>query len=179
MQNNNDGETPNNDTPQPEDPASEANNGSESADIKPTADENQQPKKENNGSESGDIKPTADENNHKGNRKKRRPDAEILANLQKQIEKIAAKQRLVKNRHEKLRDKELIKLKLVIGGACLNQTKNVGTAENTKKLNDLINKHVLVCDKSWHSQHFNRLFKEHTTPKSDEGDANGVSPSPS
>jgi hypothetical protein len=133
----------------------------------------------NTGSESGEKQPAADLNNNQGNRKKRRLDTEILAELRKKIEEIAAKQRRVKDRLEKVQEKELLKLKLVIGDACLNYLKTFKNPENAKRFDDALRKCVNERDKTWCSLHYNRLIKEQTKPKYNQDEANGESPSPS
>lgn len=134
----------------------------------------------NNGSEPGETKPAAEENRTPANGKKhRRTDAELLADLKKKLGKVVEKQRKVTGRIEEKRDKELVKLKLVIGDASLNYLKSVGNPEHAKRLIDMLRRYSLKRDTSWVAENFDRLVKEHTGPKPTQDDANGETPSPS
>ncbi len=153
------GATPNDKEPKPETPAQGDNK---------------------NGSEPGETTPAAENNNNPAKDKKpRRTDAEIYAILQQKIGKVVEKQRKVKDRLEEKRDKELVKLKIVMGHAALNYLKTVWNTELEKKFVDMIRKYALDRDKSWFAEHFDRLIKEHTDPKAKQDVANGDSPSPS
>jgi hypothetical protein len=159
MQENTHGATPNDKEPKPETPAQ--------GDDK-------------NGSEPGEPTPAAANNNNPAKGKKpRRTDAEILRSLQKKLGEVAIKEREVKGRLEKARNKELVKLKLVIGDSSLNYLKTVGNPEHAKRLIDLLRRSAIVRDKNWVKENFDRLIKEHTDPKPNQDDANGESPSPS
>jgi hypothetical protein len=159
MQENTHGATPHDKEPKPENPAQGDNkNGSEPAETKPAAENNRTP----------------------ANRKKhRRTDAELLAELRKKLGKVVDKQRKVKDRLEKKRDKELVKLKLFIGDASLNYVKTCGNPEHAKRLIDIIRRYAIDRDKNWGKENFDRLVKEHTGSKPTQDGANGGSPSPS
>ena len=159
MQENTHGATPNDGESTPENPAQDHNN---------------------NGSEPGETTPAAGNNNNPTKGKKpRRTDAEMLADLKQKLGAVVAKHRQVKDRLEKKRDKELVKLKIVIGDSSLNYLKTVGNPENAKRLIDLLRRSAIVRDKNWIEENFDRLVKEHTGPKPTQDDANGESPSQS
>lgn len=159
MQENTHGATPNDKEPKPENPAQGDNK---------------------NGSEPGETKPAAEKNNNPAKGKKpRRTDTELFAILQEEGRKVAAKQRKLKDRLEKKRDKELVKLRLVIGDASLNYLKTCGNPEHAKRLIDLLRRCAIDRDKNWVKENFDRLIKEHTDPKAKQDVANGDSPSPS
>jgi hypothetical protein len=150
-------------------------NDGESTPENPAQDHN------NNGSEPAEIQPAADENNNNPAKAKkpRRTDAELLADLKQKLGAVVAKQRQVKDRLEKKRDKELVKLKLVIGEASLVYLKSVWNTDQAKRLVDMVRRCAIDRDKSWLTEHFARLLKEHAAPKPRQDVANGDSPSPS
>ena len=153
------GATPNEKEPKPETPAQGDNK---------------------NGSEPGETTPAVVNNNNPAKGKKpRRTDAEILRSLQKKLGEVAIKEREVKGRLEKARNKELVKLKIVMGHASLNYLKTVWNTELEMKFVDMVRKHAPDCDKSWLTEDFARLLKEHAGPKPRQDVANGGSPPPS
>jgi hypothetical protein len=156
MQENTHGATPNDGESTPENPAQDHNN---------------------NGSEPGETTPAAGNNNNPAKAKKpRRTDAELLADLKQKLGAVVAKQRQVKDRLEKKRDKELVKLKLVIGEASLVYLKSVWNTDQAKRLVDMVRRCAIDRDKSWLTEHFARLLKEHAAPTPRQDDANGGSP---
>jgi len=155
MQNHNDGETPNNDKPEPGDPALQGNNGSESAENKSTADENQQPNKD---------------------KKKRRTTAERLMALQAKMKEEELKERKLLKSLADDATKETSKFKSVLGGAALHALKTMESHENATKFIARLRKNVTKEDQRWADANFDRLAIQLLVLRDKDDDANGETP---
>ena len=152
MNDNNKDEMPQNGESQPQDPAMDQNNKApEPSENKPAADNNNQPEK---------------------SKKPRKTDAEQLVELQKKLKKIADMTRKVKARAGKKGDKDLVKLKIVIGDSCLNYIYKADP-EHANRLVAVIRKSVSDCNREWLNSHFKPLLALHAKPKPNKDDANG------
>ena len=133
----------------------QGNNGSESDEIKPTADDNQQPEKD---------------------KKQRRTLAERLANAQKRKQKADEDERKLLKSLADGAKKETNKFKAVLGNAAISFIKTCETYETAMKLIHLLRKEVVKENNSEATKFFDRLAIEQLALRKKDDDANGETP---
>lgn len=152
------GITPNNDGElKPELPAEvQNNNGSEPTEIKPAADENQNPEKDKKG------RPTI---------------AERLAKAKERKQKAEEDERKLMKDYAAAEKLQTKKFKSVVGGACLRLLKVMRNHQEATKLAAQLRLLVDKKDQRWADAHFDNFAIQLLEDRNNKNGANGESPS--
>ncbi len=132
---------------------------------------------QNDGSEPNEHNSASDEKNKPTEKKPRMTDAERLVHLKQKLKKIADAERTVRGRLRKSDNKELAKLKVVLGDCCLRYIGGSPKPANADGLVKMLRGRVSDCNKEWLTINLDRLLVRHATPPQEGGDTNGESPS--